>query len=92
MVGTSVSQAWLMVRSTMRSMLDEIQFMLPTCASLARRMASMTSWSVAVPMSAPDSSVTTQRPLGLDSAEFSRSRNGSSRRRRRGAEVDVAVV
>ena len=69
----------------MRSILDEIQFMLPTRASLARLMASMTSWSVAVPISAPDSSVTTQRPLGLDRAELSRSRSGSPR------EADVAL-
>ena len=46
-------------------------------AALARPIASMTSWSVAVPISAPVSSVTTQRPLGLDSAELSRSRSGS---------------
>jgi len=32
-----------------------------------------------VPISAPDSSVTTQRLLGLDRAEFSRSRSGSVR-------------
>jgi hypothetical protein len=30
MVGTNVSQAWLIVSDTMRSMFDEIQFMLPT--------------------------------------------------------------
>src|SRR4051795_1958656 len=50
-----------------------------TLASLARLIASMTSWSEAVPSRTPDSSVTTQRPLGLDSAEFSRSRSGSAR-------------
>src|SRR5262245_16112237 len=48
-------------------------------ASFARRMASMTSWSEAVPITTPDSSVTTHRLLGLESAEFSRSRNGSVR-------------
>src|SRR5262249_22250594 len=48
-------------------------------ASFAPPTASITSGSDAVPISAPDSSVTTQRLLGLDSAEFSRSRSGSLR-------------
>src|SRR3954451_23822716 len=51
----------------------------PNRPSFAPRMASMTSYSVAVPIRTPASSVTTHRPLGLDSAEFNRSRSGSVR-------------
>ncbi len=91
-VGTRVSQTWLIVSDDDAVDVRRDPVHAAVLASFARRIASMTSWSVAVPISAPDSSVTTQRPLGLDSAELSRSRSGSPRRAEVAAEVDVAVL